>query len=344
MSRKGRSTQIPADVKLRMPCELVTEHLLPIVRRLLALELVNNHGVSQVQAARVLGVTQPAISNYLSTELRLRRSPMEDGLEEIELTARDLAEDLLAGRLDQIGAMRMVCGLCTRMRSGGPVCAVHGEDVPSIRAGECSYCLTELVDIRRSSQEEYGYVDDVRRGVQLIEGVEEMAALIPEIGMNIVYAKPGASTVGEVVGVPGRIRSLRGSPHATSSPEYGGSDHVARAALTMIQFDASLPSAISLKFDWPIVEICKGMGLVISSFDRSEEPPEVKRVDGRTIPWGVRQAVERIGRAPQVVYDLGDIGKEPMIFLFGQSAQDVANIALRIAVEYARRRQNREKS
>ena len=58
----------------------------------------------------------------------------------------------------------------------------------------------------------------------------------------------------------------------------------------------------------------------------------------RTIPWGVRRAVEAIGGAPDVVYDEGDIGKEPMIFLFGRTPQEVANRVIRIATEYAERR------
>jgi hydroxymethylpyrimidine/phosphomethylpyrimidine kinase len=172
----------------------------------------------------------------------------------------------------------------------------------------------------------------------MIEATEEMAALIPEIGMNIVYAKPEASAMEEVVGVPGRIRPLRGSPRASSAPEFGGSSHVSRAVLKMMRYEPSTLSAISLKFEGNLVEICRENGLTVSFFDRREEPPEVKRVDGRTIPWGVRRAVEAIRGAPDVVYDEGDIGKEPMIFLFGRTPQEVANRVIRIATEYAERR------
>ena len=338
MSSRKQGPQIPADVRLKLPCELVTEHLLPIVRRLLANELVKGHGVSQVQVARALGVTQPAVSNYLSSELRLRRPRMAEGLEDAGLMVRALAEDLVGERLTQVGAMRRICGLCAQMRSRGPLCAVHGEDVPSIQPDRCSFCLEDLADIRQGSLEDHRFVEDLRRAVQLIEATGEMAALIPEIGMNVVYAKPDASVMEEVVGVPGRIRPLRGSPRASSAPEFGGSSHVSRAALTMMRYEPSMLSAISLKFDWDFVEICKEIGLLVSFFDRSEEPPEVKRVDGRTIPWGVRRAVEAIGRAPDVVYDEGDIGKEPMIFLFGRTPQEVAHRAIRIATEYAERR------
>lgn len=344
MSESKTNPQAPINVKVGLPCEAVTNYLLPLVRRLLAQELVNRHGMSQVRTAKILGVTQPAISNYLSTELRLRRSPLEDGLEEVREMVKALAQDLLNGRLTQFELMNRICGLCVRMRSGGPICAIHGEDVPAIEAYQCSFCIIDQADLRQRSLEEYEFVEEVRRAVRILEGSRDMASLIPEIGLNVTYAKPEAESVEDVVGVPGRIHPVSGRPRASNPPEFGGSNHVARAVLTMMKFEPSLRSAISLKFDWEFVEICKNMGLVVSFYDRREEPPEVKSVDGRTIPWGVRRAVEEIGSAPDVIYDLGDLGKEPMIFLYGRTASDVAGVSDRIAKEYVRRRINGKKN
>lgn len=336
MERKTSSQDISEEIRLRLPCEALIEHLLPLIRRVLAKELVNRHGMSQVQASRILGVTQPAVSNYLRSEPRVRME-LEGSLGEVEMMVEELSEDLLKGRLTQVEALKRICSLCIQMRNRGPLCRIHGESLPSLQPDRCSLCLMDLAAVRRRSLEEYEVVENVRWAVQLMEGARELAALIPEIGMNIAYAKPGAVGVEEVVGVPGRIRPIRGFPRASGSPEFGGSDHVARAVLTMMGFEPSLRSAISLKFDWGVVEVCKDMGLVVSFFDRSEEPPEVKRVDGRTIPWGVEKAVEKIGRAPDVIYDLGDVGKEPMIFLFAPTALEVAQLAVRTANEYTRK-------
>jgi len=337
MSGRSVSRDPSADIRLRMPCEVVREHLLPLLRRLLAQELVRGHGLSQVRAARILGVTQPAVSNYLRSDPKAG-GVLGEVLGEVRVMVKELSEDLLEGRLTQVEALKRICALCIQMRNRGPLCSIHGEDVPSLHPDRCSLCLTDLTAIRRRALEEYEIVENVRSAVRLIEGTRELAALIPEIGMNIAYAKPGAAGVEEVVGVPGRIRPIGGWPRASRPPEFGGSSHTARAVLTLMGFEPSLRSAISLRFDWEVVEICKELGLVVSYFDRAEEPPEVKRVDGRTIPWGVRRAVERLGRAPDVIYDLGDVGKEPMIFLFGHTALEVAQLAARIAEEYARRR------
>lgn len=330
-------SKVLREVRLRLPCELVTEHLLSIVRRLLAQVLVKENGVSQVQAASILGVTQPAVSNYIHLDPRMSEHVLGKAIEDVQATVKAFSEDLLEGRLDQTEAMRRICGLCIGLRTRGPLCTIHAEDVPYIRRGSCSLCITDLTDIRRMSQEDYGLVENVRYAILMIEGSEELAAMAPEIGMNIAYAKPEATDIEEVVGVPGRIRPIGGRLLASRPPDFGGSSHVARAILTMMCFDPSLRSAISLKFDHDIIDVCEDLNLAVSYFERSEEPIEVKEVDGRTIPWGVERAVEKIGKPPDVIYDLGEVGKEPMIFLFGRSAQEVAQLAATIAREHSRK-------
>jgi len=342
MSEAKSIPKTMANVKVGLPCEAVTNYLLPLVRRLLARELVNSHGISQVQAAKILGVTQPAVSNYLSHEFGVRRNPLEEGEEEVRVMAETLAKDIVDNRITQMDMMRAICGLCVRMRSGGLICAVHGESVPSIDPFQCSYCIRDLAELRQRPLQDYKFIEEVRRAIMLIEGSRDMTALIPEIGMNIAYAKPDAEDIQDVVGIPGRIHPVSGRPRASSQPQLGGSNHVARAVLTMMQFDSSLRSAISLKFDWEFIEICKEMGLVVSFFDRKEEPLEVKNVDGRTIPWGVKHAVQGMERSPDVIYDSGDLGKEPMIFVYDHAAYDVAQLSVRIAQEYSGRR-NKQK-
>jgi len=337
MTDKANAREVPANIKLRLPCEVVTEHLLPLMRRQLAHELVNRRGVSQLQAAKILGVSQPAVSSYLHSQPKTR-GELEESFEEIDGVVKNFSEDLLRGRLTQVEALRKICSLCVQMRNRGALCSIHSEDIPFLQPDRCSLCLSDLTAVRERSLEEYEVVENVRLALQLIEGTRELAMLIPEIGMNIAYAKPMAVNIEEVVAVPGRIRPIGGRPRAAGSPEFGGSSHVARAVLTMMRFEPSLRSAISLKFDWEVVEVCKHFGLVVSYFDRSEEPVEIKMVDGRTIPWGVELAVKRSEKIPSVIYDLGDVGKEPMIFLFGSAALEVAQLAVRVGREYAGRR------
>lgn len=53
------------------------------------------------------------------------------------------------------------------------------------------------------------------------------------------------------------------------------------------------------------------------------EPGEIKKVEGRTVEWGVDQAIKRLGRVPDVIYHLGDVGKEPMIVLLAKELDGI---------------------
>jgi predicted transcriptional regulator len=49
-------------------CESVARHFLPLYRAFVAKELVEKYSFTQKQAAKKLGTTQPAISQYLSSK------------------------------------------------------------------------------------------------------------------------------------------------------------------------------------------------------------------------------------------------------------------------------------
>ncbi len=325
-------------VKLRLPCELIGEHFLPFIRAQLAKELVGGHGMSQLQAARVLDVTQPAVYNYLRSNPSPKEEELGEALEDIDRMVKGLADDIIESRVTQEEAMARVCSLCIQLRTGGPICRIHERLIPALTSGRCSMCLQDLAEQKRRSLEDYHILSNVREAVRLIENTWELSLLIPEIGMNIAMARPDAPTVQEVVGIPARIHPVGGRPHAANPPEFGGSSHVANAVLSMMRFTPSLRSAVSLKFDPLVVEVCEKLGFTVSFFDRADEPEDVRKVDGKTIPWGIQQAVGKAGRPPDIVYDLGGVGKEPMVFLFGTNALDVAYSAVRIAREYLKRK------
>jgi len=53
---------------VRPKCERATKYILPTVRGLIAKDLVKEHGFSQSRAAKVLGITQSAVSQYISSK------------------------------------------------------------------------------------------------------------------------------------------------------------------------------------------------------------------------------------------------------------------------------------
>ena len=174
-------------------------------------------------------------------------------------------------------------------------------------------------------------IENLKKAVKIIQNSEEFAAFIPEVRSNIVMAKDNAKDVNDIAGIPGRITIVHGKPKAFVEPEFGVSSHMARLVLSMMKYDSSKRSAMNIKYNPKIIEICEKLGLKVSFYDRNDEPEDIRQVEGGTIPWGVETAIKRIGDIPDIIYHRGAWGKEPSITLIGTSAVDVAKMAVCIA-------------
>ncbi len=172
--------------------------------------------------------------------------------------------------------------------------------------------------------EKFRVIENLRNAVKIIEESDWMADFIPESKSNLVMAIEDPEGLEDVAGIPGRIVKVDGKAKASSCPWFNSSKHVASAVLTLMKYYPNLRSAINIKYNEEVISAAKKLGYVITSYDRREEPPEIKHVEGKTIPWGVKTALEKIGwRAPDLIYHLGDWGKEPMVILFGEDALTV---------------------
>lgn len=149
---------------------------------------------------------------------------------------------------------------------------------------------------------------------------------VPEVGCNIGMAIPGAVGTKDIVAVEGRLIRAGKKVHQAGCPRFGASRHIARIILAAMKFDNAVRSAMNLRLSRPILDICEDLGLTVASFDRKDEPPGSK-----TMSWGTEKAIRDAGFVPDVIWDSGGPGKEPMIRLLGTSATLVANSAIRIA-------------
>ncbi len=174
-------------------------------------------------------------------------------------------------------------------------------------------------------------IDKVKKAVGILENSSEFAALIPEVRSNLVMAVEGAERIEQVVGIPGRITIVNGKPISVMEPDFMSSSHMARLVLSVMKHDPTKKSALNMKYDPMILEICEKLGLKVSSYNRAQEPEDVKEVEGGTIPWGVEIAIENAGTIPDVIYHEGAWGKEPMICLVGSDAVEVAEMGICIA-------------
>ena len=182
--------------------------------------------------------------------------------------------------------------------------------------------------------EKYQVIKNVKDAVRILEEHPEVEGLIPEVQTNIVMALSYASSHLDVAAIQGRVVRVERGVKASSCPEFGASRHVAKTVLAVMKHDPSIRAGMNIRYSEEIVEICKKLGLTVSYYDRREEPPEIKRIEGMTTAWGAEQAIKKVGKVPDVIYHLGDWGKEPLITLLGKTAVDVANTAVKVAKEY----------
>ncbi|HYX71896.1 MAG TPA: bifunctional hydroxymethylpyrimidine kinase/phosphomethylpyrimidine kinase, partial [Nitrososphaera sp.] len=158
---------------------------------------------------------------------------------------------------------------------------------------------------------------------ELQEAAEQVCMLdgfyrvIPETQTNFAYALFGAVNLSDVAAVRGRIIKIENTAAPASYVKFGASSHVASAIIAYMSINPDFRSAINIRFGERIVRVCNSL-FSAASYDRSKEPKRIKRREGSSVAWGILAALSKNPRA-DVIYHTGDIGKEPMVTLFGRN-------------------------
>jgi len=125
-----------------VPCEVAVKCVLPVVRAMIAKELVAKHGSNQVETARLLGVSQSAISLY-SRKARGNAINLENDRDVAVLVA-GLTDLLAEGKLSHWEFISMFCEVCCTIRAKGLMCKLHKAFDPTIDIDECELCAIEI--------------------------------------------------------------------------------------------------------------------------------------------------------------------------------------------------------
>ncbi|MFX0168190.1 MAG: thiamine-phosphate synthase family protein [Candidatus Hodarchaeota archaeon] len=149
--------------------------------------------------------------------------------------------------------------------------------------------------------------------------------LIPEVGSNFVACLPGASKIEQVAGLTGRIILVRGKPHAVGEVDFGWAPFMGRVILKAHQLNPSIHAAISLRNTSLIVEGSRRAGLQVIGF---RLPPSQPIPDCMTLT-----ALEKLRFVPEVLFDWGALGVEPLIVVFGKTPKEVTTRVERILSE-----------
>ncbi|AGB48964.1 phosphomethylpyrimidine kinase [Methanomethylovorans hollandica DSM 15978] len=194
--------------------------------------------------------------------------------------------------------------------------------------------VNQLGSILKASYR-YDTLLNTNSAAEILVSCDEFGKLIPEVGCNIAMAIPEATVVADVAGVSGRIVRVRDRPYIAGNVEFGGSKHVASMVIAAMESDQSLRAAVNLRYSEKVLHICRGIGLTISSFDRDVEAEQSEMTDLDVVSAINNSGSALLKKVPDIIYDKGCLGKEPMIRLFGKSAVEVAYKAVEIARLYS---------
>ncbi|WP_255151307.1 bifunctional hydroxymethylpyrimidine kinase/phosphomethylpyrimidine kinase [Halorarius halobius] len=163
----------------------------------------------------------------------------------------------------------------------------------------------------------------------------DVSAVVPEVGMQVVGATPYAESPADCAAIEGRITRIRDGIHPNRGVRFGVSSHVARFLVTAREFAPELRFAVNCRFDDGVADAIDALGWDWTAFDRSEEPDDVKHEEGSTQNWGARQAFADREEPPAAVADYGEVGKEPIVKVVGESHRAVAERVVALAEELA---------
>ena len=201
--------------------------------------------------------------------------------------------------------------------------ATHHESQPIFKAvlarekvGQGVPCANPLAILRTEAQKATMLQELEDAAAQLEHMLD--ATLLPEVGTNMGYAVLGALEPDEVAAFDGRIVRCGTRAKRIGCARFGASKHVARIVLAMASKDPDARCALNIKYSEDNLAMCRKAKLSIASFDRAKEPKGVS-----SMTWGVLDAIDRRGSVPDIIFDRGGMGKEPMIRLLGRSPQEV---------------------
>ena len=102
---------------MRFNCQFTVKNLLPAFRNVLAKQLITKYGLTQEQTASKLGITQPAVNNYLSSKRAIKcREMLGDDFLPVYSLACVTAEKLANGRITMDEMKQEFCKVCTELR------------------------------------------------------------------------------------------------------------------------------------------------------------------------------------------------------------------------------------
>ena len=153
------------------------------------------------------------------------------------------------------------------------------------------------------------------------QNIKNSSKLIPECQTNFVFSKNKPKNIKNVLGISGRLVKSGNDVIQAGDLVFGGSQHVATALIEVSKKFPEICSAINIKYEPKIITKAKKHKMTVLNYNRKKESKNLKLKENSSISWGVSSCLK--SEMPDIIYHKGDLGKEPMIIVFGCTPTEV---------------------
>ncbi len=129
------------------PCEIASKTIVPAIKATIAIEMVERHRLKQNHIAKILGISQSAVSKYTRG--------VRGHIINIERVARiqpllaDMVDLLLEENTDRTTFLKLFCTTCSVVRQEGLMCKFCQRTEPEVKMEECKFCFNSRLPDHR---------------------------------------------------------------------------------------------------------------------------------------------------------------------------------------------------
>ena len=307
--------------------EVVADEFLPTVRSMLAEDL-RDRGFTQREVADALGISQSAVSKYAHGDVARHEQIVAD--ERVAALVARVGEGLAAGDMSPVAALVEIEVLIRQLEEGDLLAALHEEAMPALADADVEFSVHDPDSGLRERERVLG---SVRRGLRTLTTASGFAALIPNVGANVVECLDDAATIDDVAAVPGRLVDVKGQAMVPGEPEFGVSEHVATVLLAARSSGCTARGAVNVRYDPALVETLSESYPTVEFDPERETATAVKAAvegvrDGQSAPSNSHATADTDQETQEtiVLYQTGAVGVEPIVYVLGPTATAAARV------------------
>jgi len=122
-----------------LPCEVGVKTVLPAVKAIMARTIVEKHGYNEKQTATLLGLSQSAVSRYVSRERGDNLVSIE-GAPDIIAMIDAMVLSIVNDPQNRSKLLELFCQTCSAIREKGLMCSKCQAEMPPEWADKCFFC------------------------------------------------------------------------------------------------------------------------------------------------------------------------------------------------------------